>query len=59
MQIVQSTSYIIPSKGPILFLDPSPCFIIGVYLERKNYKAFALLNLEALALFIDKAFFKK
>lgn len=56
---MQLKSYMIPSKGPILSSDPSPCFIIEVYLESKNYKVLTLLDLEALIYFIDKDFVKK
>lgn len=48
----------IPSKGPILSLDPSPCFIIDVYLGPKNDEVFALLDSRAWACFTDKDFVK-
>ena len=47
-----------PSKGPILSSDPSPCFIVNVYLGPKNHKVFALLDSGASACFIDEDFVK-
>lgn len=47
-----------PSKGPILSSDPSPCFIVNVYLGPKNHKVFALLESGASACIIDEDFVK-
>lgn len=52
-------SYEISNKSHILSLNTSLYFIIEVYLESKNYKVFALLDLRALVFVIDKAFIKK
>jgi len=55
---VRLESHATSSKGPILSSDPSPCFIIDVYLGPKNHKVFALLDSGASACFIDEDFVK-
>lgn len=49
---------VIPNKDHI-FLDPSLCFIIEVYLVSKNYKVFNLLDSKEWNYFLDEAFVKK
>lgn len=56
--IVQLKSYMKPSKGHILILDPSSFFAIEVYLGPKNHRVLALLDSRASTCLINKVFIK-